>query len=687
MLNSIKSKIIIPVAVTLVVLVALTTVVAIVQFNSLNDSMLHERLEAVSNSVRYLTDDTRQKVIDVALQVSYDPRLAPAVLRADTQEMLRVGDQLALYYGVTYITVAGADTIVLARTDEPERYGDAFATVSLLEALEGIVSVAYSRVGIREIPIRASVPIFYEGDIVGVAVIGYALDTPKAVEALRDRHNADFTIFVYDRETGQYVRASSTLTDEHGNSVVGTHMEDPEILQTVFQQRRELQTTITQFGEQFSAFYMPFYDPYGNALGVVFMALPLSEINSQRNLVIITVIIIGVVGLAAAVAIVLFVTNKITSPLKTFDEWMCLTSNEGLITWSAEDKIVLEKFGARRDEIGRLFNSYVDLINVFGVFDNALKQVADGNLDIDVNIRSEKDTISQSLQKMVDDLNSMFSEIQSSTTQVSAGSKQISDGAQTLAQGSTEQAASVQQLSSSIAEIAQKTKGNADMASRAAVLATDIKTSAEKGSRQMDEMMSAVKDINASSQNISKVIKSIDDIAFQTNILALNAAVEAARAGQHGKGFAVVAEEVRNLAAKSAEAAKDTETLIADSIEKAELGSRIADETSASLGKIVAGIGESNQIVNDMAKSSEEQSKGIEQINRGIDQVAQVVQQNSATAEQSAAASEEMSGQSMLLEELISRFKLKNVFKQRNLPPVQRVALPAVESVDAFGKY
>ena len=198
------------------------------------------------------------------------------------------------------------------------------------------------------------------------------------------------------------------------------------------------------------------------------------------------------------------------------------------------------------------------------------------------------------------------------------------------------------------------------MAGRAADLANTIKESAEKGNRQMHEMTEAVKEINQASHSISKVIKVIDDIAFQTNILALNAAVEAARAGQHGKGFAVVAEEVRNLAAKSAEAAKDTGGLIANSMEKAEFGAGIASDTALSLEEIVSGINESAQLVNEIAKSSEDQSLGIEQINSGIDQVAKVTQQNSATAEESAAASRQMSDQSSTLEGLIARFRLKD---------------------------
>ena len=181
-------------------------------------------------------------------------------------------------------------------------------------------------------------------------------------------------------------------------------------------------------------------------------------------------------------------------------------------------------------------------------------------------------------------------------------------------------------------------------------------------------MMSAVKDINQASQSIEKVIKVIDDIAFQTNILALNAAVEAARAGQHGKGFAVVAEEVRSLAAKSAEAASNTGDLIENTIAKANLGFSIANETAVSLKEIVDGINHNAEIMERISQSSEEQSSSIEQINDSIDQVAQVAQQNSATAEQSSAASEQMSSQSQVLEDMLSQFRLKG-----NSPPRRRL--------------
>jgi len=409
------------------------------------------------------------------------------------------------------------------------------------------------------------------------------------------------------------------------------------------------------------------------------------------------VIIVLVVAVAIALALALYISRLISKPLNILNDYMRKAGRTGDIILTAEDERDIGKYGLIKDEVGQCISSTAEFVKAVTSVAHNLETVANGDLTVTIDVLSEKDILGVSLRSMVENLNNMFSEINNASGQVSSGSKQISDGAQSLAQGSTEQAASVQQLSSSISEIAQKTKENAEMAGRAASLASNIKTSAEKGSGQMDEMMTAVRDINESSQNISKVIKSIDDIAFQTNILALNAAVEAARAGQHGKGFAVVAEEVRNLAAKSAEAAKDTESLIADSISKAELGSKIADDTSESLKEIVHGIDESTRLVGDIARSSDEQSAGIDQINKGVDQVAQVVQQNSATAEESAAASEEMSGQSIMLEELISRFKLKNSSGSYNLPaaPIPSTAAPAEEPTtagdsgfaDNFGKY
>jgi len=355
----------------------------------------------------------------------------------------------------------------------------------------------------------------------------------------------------------------------------------------------------------------------------------------------------------------LYISNLISRPLLPMSTFFEKAGTTGDLAFTDEQQKAVAKYSQNNDELGQLTRSAEKFIARINGVDDVLVSVANGDIRPEIDILTDKDTMGISLKNMLDNLNSMFIEIKNSSSQVSGGAQQIADGAQSLAQGSTEQAATVEELSASIGELSEKTKTNAEMASKASTLASTIKNSAEKSSRQMGEMTAAVMEINHASQNISSVIKVIDDIAFQTNILALNAAVEAARAGQHGKGFAVVAEEVRNLASKSAEAAKDTGALISNSMEKAEQGAFIADETAASLAEIVSGISESDEIIREIANSSELQASGISQINIGIDQVAQVIQQNSATAEESAAASEELNGQSSILLSLIGKFKLR----------------------------
>ncbi|MDF3002695.1 MAG: methyl-accepting chemotaxis sensory transducer [Bacillota bacterium] len=291
-----------------------------------------------------------------------------------------------------------------------------------------------------------------------------------------------------------------------------------------------------------------------------------------------------------------------------------------------------------------------------------LSEISRGNLDIAITLDHKGNfaELGTSLKSLVRYLNQTMQGFRSAADQVSMGSRQVSQGSQTLAQGSTEQASSIQELTASIGEIAEKSKDNARKASEVYELAKGARDGGAAGLKTMEEMLRSMKEISDSSFNISKIIKVIDDIAFQTNILALNAAVEAARAGQHGKGFAVVAEEVRNLAARSAKAAKETTELIEGSIQKVHVGTKITNEIAAVLKEIAEGAVISTEKLSIISSASNEQATGIVQINQGIEQISKVVQNNSATAEQSAAASEELSGQAELLKEMVSRFKINN---------------------------
>ncbi|SHH83005.1 methyl-accepting chemotaxis protein [Clostridium grantii] len=311
--------------------------------------------------------------------------------------------------------------------------------------------------------------------------------------------------------------------------------------------------------------------------------------------------------------------------------------------------------------------TYFVLLNVFisNPIRTVLKSVdllkdGDFNYSLDIKAESPIKTLADSITTMSDNLNDTLLNINEATDQVTSGAKKVANSSASLAQGSTQQASSIEELTASIAEIASQTKQNAESANKAKAISTTAQDNLGQSFSQMQEMLSAMEEINSASNNISKIIKVIDEIAFQTNILALNAAVEAARAGQHGKGFAVVAEEVRNLAARSANAAKETTSMIEDSIKKVTYGTKIADTTAEALMQVVSGVEEVTSLVDSIAIASNQQTIGVDQINIGITQIGNIVQITSSTSEETASASQQLFNQSEVLKNEITKFKLKS---------------------------
>ncbi len=397
-------------------------------------------------------------------------------------------------------------------------------------------------------------------------------------------------------------------------------------------------------------------------------------------------IIVSIITILIAAFLALYLTKSIVSPIKQVQIAMENITNGNL---------AIKLTHISKDELGMLQDSVRHmsdfLNNVINDEEHILSSLGKGDFQADTQIGEEYyvgvyNALLQSIRDVRDTLSSTLAQINESSDQVAIGANQVSAGAQALSQGATEQASSVQELAATISEISSAINHNAENAKGASEKSNTVKDRAAEGSKQMQEMLAAMGEISDSSNEIGKIVKTIEDIAFQTNILALNAAVEAARVGSAGKGFAVVADEVRNLASKSADASKNTSFLIDRSLQAVENGSKIANETAASLGEIVEGIDEVTAAVDEISEASNNQATSVGQVSQGIDQISAVVQNNSATAEQSAAASEELSGQAQMLKNLVGQFNLKgNSGKQSFSAPMAMDEAPASSSISSIG--
>lgn len=378
-----------------------------------------------------------------------------------------------------------------------------------------------------------------------------------------------------------------------------------------------------------------------------------TSLQSRLRLAIFSILGLGVLLIAGATATTFRLANRISRPIKGITK---LAQNVALGIIDSDENNLNESgyFG----ELALLADSFKQILASSTKQEQALVCLSNGDLSFDFEARCQQDAIGLAYQKTRLNLNTMMQDVGNVTHAVADASAKIANSNHALAQGSAQQLADMQDLSKEVDLVFSTSKQNTEMAAKAAQLADCVKDNVEKSSAKMQQMVHAVADIHSSSEEIRKVIQVIDDIAFQTNILALNAAVEAARAGSNGKGFAVVADEVRSLASKSADAARNTGVLISTSIEKANIGTNIAQDTQSSLRDIVDLIDDSTSIIKEIATSSAEQNLSIDHINEKIVMVNQAVNLNSANSQESASASQEMSGQAALLQQLISRFKL-----------------------------
>ncbi len=531
------------------------------------------------------------------------------------------------------------------------------------QAMQGNVYVSEPLISkvTGELSIMVAAPI-YEGGIKGAKIVGVVYFVPHETflnDIVSSIHVSENSRAYMINHTGDTI-ADTTLDTITVQNIEAEAKTDSSLkgLAAIHEAMRQGKTGFGSYRsaqESMFAAYAPVDGTDGWSVAVV---APQSDYLATTYFGIAINLIVIVLAILLSIVVALKLANNISQPMKACAERMKLLVEGDL------ESSVPEVVG--RDETSMLMKSTGELVAglsaIIHDIDYLLKEMANQNLDIQSQNREayvgDFQSILGSMRNLKVGLSQIISQINVSADQVSNASGQVSSSAQNLSQGAVEQASSVQELAARMGEISGQVKDTAQSAMEVRDQTHHVGAAIATCNQQMQELMGAMERIHSSSGEIGKIIKTIEDIAFQTNILALNAAVEAARAGNAGKGFAVVADEVRNLASKSAEASKNTSVLITHSTEAVQMGTDIAQHTAEALMKVVDSIQSMVSSIDKIASVSNEQSEGVSQVNEGISQIASVVQSNSATAQQSAAASEELSAEASSLKQLVDQFTL-----------------------------
>lgn len=499
------------------------------------------------------------------------------------------------------------------------------------------------------------IPILYQGGFKGVITADINVSDLNKVVSEEAQFSSQYTTIINSDDI--------IIFDTEDIANVGSDMRDFIDADTLDRIKSQMQGSgafeigITrEDGSEEVSFFSPIITE--GAKWWTITSLKTKDMLSSAYAMMTVLILMAVISIIMIAGVLCFVIIRMLRPINKVVDAMEKISHGDLDVHLQQDS---------NDEIGRLvtaFNETVgDLNKIIGDQSMLLEEMAQGNFNVDSQneeaYRGDYQKMLAAIRTITIQMSAALGQISQTSDQVSSGSDQVSYGAQALSRGAIEQAASVEELAAAINEISNQVKANAASARQGSQLAQEAGTRMDDSNRQMQEMIKAMAEISSRSGQIGKIIRTIEDIAFQTNILALNAAVEAARAGEAGKGFAVVADEVRNLAIKSAEASKSTAALIKGTIEAVREGTRMADETAQTLTEVVERARQVVRVVDGISQASDEQASSIALVTQEIGQISDVVQTNSATAEESAATSEELFAQAQILKNLVNQFRLK----------------------------
>ncbi|HEX3018095.1 MAG TPA: methyl-accepting chemotaxis protein [Caproicibacter sp.] len=633
--------------------VLLTVLVMYIGNKTQTDTIMADDILSATSSFTQKIKSLQSNAVAYAKDCSQDNTLLYALNEKDKAGIVSAMNQLMRFSDVDFMTITDTSGKVFATTESDQSGSSIANQKDIQDAISGKTSKAYIEQGTDvNLSVRAAAPLATRsGSPVGIVSAGYKLDRSNFLTSLKQGTGCEFSIFLGSS-------AINTTLMEKGKPALGSKASQSAASQ-VLTQKKAFSSESVLSGSRYYVHYEPLLDPSGKVIGSYFTAKPISGIVAGRNWL--TLIAAAAAILISGISILIFnrLSRKyITSPIQRMSAMATEMAGGNL---NGQDLDI-----ASDDEIGQLGKALetmsVTLKRYIRNISDQLTAMSRGDMTTEATMEYIGDfaPIQSALSKISISLNSTLIQIDESAQQVSSGAEQVSSGSQALAQGAAAQAGSIEELTAAIEDVSQKvnetTRKVRSMTQTISKAVDDVANSSKKAA----DMLSSMNGIQESSDKIGKIIKSIDDIAFQTNILALNAAVEAARAGSAGKGFAVVADEVRNLAAKSAAASKETAVLIQDTLLKVHNGFDLAEETAKSSQQINIKLQQVTKDMDSIDCASASQATAVGQITSAIDRVSSVVQTNSATAEESAAASKELSEQAALLTGEVGKFRLRH---------------------------
>ncbi len=632
------------------------------RFTENEKSILYETAQGVSKEAELFFE----RYVTIVQQMAQDKNIQNFLVSVKHRDDILSNENFSIVRNTLIDTQKTQKDVILSAyiaEANPSYYVDDLSGVSdtsfdlstreyYITVTDGIVNITepYVDVATGSMVITITAPVYVNGKIEGLTAIDITIDAlSKVVGDYKLGDEGYFTLLTRD----------NIITAHKDSDNILKSINDIGVSQNLISLIADNSNEVTEYTYNNEKF-MGNSVNVGNTEWKIISAMPKDEFTSNTGELIKTILLIYILTIIILSAVMFVILGIVTKPIKMVTE---------ITNKLAEGELDVSIAVKSRDEIGALAKSIESLtmrlksyISYIDESVNVLDEFAEGNLTIELkyDYAGEFAKLKNALLHVSDTLKETIGKIKESADSINMNAEQVSAGAQVLAQGTTEQASAIEELSAEINEIYTTIANNAEYAQNAGEKALEASREVEKGNVQMRDMLSAMDEISNSSSEIGKIIKVIDDIAFQTNILALNAAVEAARAGSAGKGFAVVADEVRNLAQKSAEAAKQTTALIENSINAIYKGTMLADEAGKSLAGIVNKTSETNELINEVVKATSQQTVSVNQIRSGIEQISSVVQENAATAEASAANSEELSGQVQILNDLVNKFKIES---------------------------